>query len=137
MTGIGDQVRSRTVDTVLGTGTPVMFWPSLLMTGDMWRGVADHLVARSQVVLVDPPGHGGGQPLTDMFTFGDCARCVVDILDSLGVEQAHFVGNSWGGMIGANFAATNPDRIGRAVLMNCRRAVPVSVKKLDLRCCFG
>lgn len=119
MTGIGDQLRSRTVDTVLEAGTPVMFWPSLLMTGDMWRGVADHLVARSQVVLVDPPGHGGGQPLTDMFTFGDCARCVVDILDSLGVEQAHFVGNSWGGMIGATFAATNPDRIGRAVLMNC------------------
>ena len=89
------------------------------MTGDMWHGVADGLVARRQVVLVDPPGHGGSQPLTDMFTFGDCARCVVDILDGLGIDRAHFVGNSWGGMIGATFAATYPERIGRAVLMNC------------------
>lgn len=123
MTGI----REQTVDTVLGTlriqvagsGAPIVFWPSLLMTGEMWHGVADHLVARSQVILVDPPGHGGSQPLTDMFTFDDCARCVVDIIDALGLDQAHFVGNSWGGMIGATFAATHPERIGRAVLMNC------------------
>jgi 3-oxoadipate enol-lactonase len=127
MTGIGDQLREQTVDTVLGavrlqvggSGAPIVFWPSLLMTGDMWHGVADDLVARSQVILVDPPGHGGSQPLTDMFTFNDCARCVVDILDGLGIDRAHFVGNSWGGMIGGTFAATYPDRIGRAVLMNC------------------
>jgi 3-oxoadipate enol-lactonase len=127
MTGIGDQLRQQTVNTVLGTvrvqvagtGAPIVLWPSLLMTGDMWRGVAGHLIARSQVVLVDPPGHGGSQPLTDMFSFADCARCVVDILDGLGLDRAHFVGNSWGGMIGATFAATYPDRIGRAVLMNC------------------
>jgi 3-oxoadipate enol-lactonase len=118
---------AQTVDTALGrvrlqvggSGEPIVFWPSLLMTGDMWHGVADGLVAHSQVILVDPPGQGGSQPLTGMFTFDDCARCVVDILDGLGVERAHFVGNSWGGMIGATFAATYPDRIGRAVLMNC------------------
>ena len=127
MTGIGDQLREQAVETALGTlrvqvggvGSPIVFWPSLLMTGDMWHAVADDLVARWQVVLVDPPGHGGSQPLTDMFTFGDCARCVVDILDGLGIDRAHFVGNSWGGMIGATFAATYPERIGRAVLMNC------------------
>jgi 3-oxoadipate enol-lactonase len=126
MTGIGDQLREQTVDTVLGrvrvqvggTGTPILFWPSLLMTGDMWHGVADGLVARSQVVLVDPPGQGGSQPLKGMFGFGDCACCVVDILDGLGLDRAHFVGNSWGGMIGGTFAACYPDRVGRAVLMN-------------------
>jgi 3-oxoadipate enol-lactonase len=126
MTGVGDQLREQTVDTVLGrvrvqvggTGTPIVFWPSLLMTGDMWHGVADGLIARSQVVLVDPPGQGGSQPLTGMFSFADCARCVADILDGLGLDRAHFVGNSWGGMIGGTFAASYPDRIGRAVLMN-------------------
>ena len=127
MTGISDQLHERTVDTALGrvrvqvggSGSPIVFWPSLLMTGDMWHGVADNLVARRQVILVDPPGQGGSQPLTQMFTFAECARCVVDILDGLGIDRAQFVGNSWGGMIGATFAATYPERIGRAVLMNC------------------
>jgi 3-oxoadipate enol-lactonase len=136
--GVNDQLRDQTVDTALGAvrvqvggaGEPILLWPSLLMTGDMWRGVADHLVQRSQVVLVDPPGHGGSQPLTDMFTFDDCARCVVDILDGLGLERAHFVGNSWGGMVGATVAATYPDRVGRAVLMNCTAGRAGSNQKL-------
>jgi 3-oxoadipate enol-lactonase len=127
MTSIGDQLREQTVDTALGrirlqiagSGSPIVFWPSLLMTGDMWHGVADGLVARRQVVLVDPPGQGGSQALTSLFSFDDCARCVVDILDGLGIDKAHFVGNSWGGMIGGTFAATYPERIGGAVLMNC------------------
>jgi 3-oxoadipate enol-lactonase len=127
MTSIGDQLREQTVDTVLGrirlqiggSGSPIVFWPSLLMTGDMWHGVADNLIARRQVILVDPPGQGGSQSLTDFFSFNDCARCVADILDGLGLDKVHFVGNSWGGMIGATFAATYPERIGRAVLMNC------------------
>jgi 3-oxoadipate enol-lactonase len=127
MTSIGEQLSERTVDTVLGrirlqvggSGSPIVLWPSLLMTGDMWHGVAAGLIANHQVVLVDPPGQGGSQPLTDYFNFDDCARCVANILDGLGLDRAHFVGNSWGGMIGATFAATYPERVGGAVLMNC------------------
>ncbi len=127
MTRISDQLHESTVDTALGrirvqvggSGQPILFWPSLLMTGDMWHGVAAELIDGHQVVLIDPPGQGGSQPLTGLFSFGDCARCVVDVLDGLGLERAHFVGNSWGGMIGGTFAATFPDRVGRAVLMNC------------------
>jgi 3-oxoadipate enol-lactonase len=104
---------------VRGTGQAMMFWPSLLMTGDMWAAQADHFSAEHQVILVDPPGFGGSQKLTAPFGFEDCARCIVDILDGLGIERTHFVGNSWGGMIGGTFAATYPDRIGAAVLMNC------------------
>ena len=40
-------------------------------------------------------------------------------MNGLGLHKAHFVGNSWGGMIGATFAARYPDRLDRAVLMNC------------------
>ena len=122
-------MRDVRVDTALGRlrlrvtgaeeGDTILFWPSLLMAGDMWAAQAEHFADRYRVVLIDPPGHGASEPLTDAFTFADCARCVVDVLDGLGIAKAHFVGNSWGGMIGATFAATYPDRILRAVLMNC------------------
>ena len=116
-----------TVDTALGrlgvqtrgSGEAMMFWPSLLMTGDMWAAHADHFADRARVILVDPPGHGRSQKLTRMFTFDECARCIADILDGLGIERTHYVGNSWGGMVGGTFAATYPDRIAHAVLMNC------------------
>jgi 3-oxoadipate enol-lactonase len=89
------------------------------MTGDMWAAQAEHFGAEHRVILVDPPGFGESQKLTAPFTFEDCARCIVDILDGLGVQRTHFVGNSWGGMIGGTFAATYPERVGSAVLMNC------------------
>ena len=110
------QVEGHQVDTVLGrvrvqvrgSGEAMMFWPSLLMTGDMWAAQADHFGTEHQVILVDPPGFGESQKLTAPFTFDDCARCIVDILDGLGVQRTHFVGNSWGGMIGGTFAADVP-----------------------------
>lgn len=102
-----------------GSGDAMLFWPSLLMTADMWAGQAAEFHDSAQVILVDPPGHGQSEKLSAPFTFEECATCVVDVLDGLGVERANFVGNSWGGMIGGTFAALHPDRIGRAVLMNC------------------
>lgn len=104
---------------VSGQGEAVVFWPSLLMTGDMWAAQAAEFGTTHRVVLVDPPGHGRSEKLTAPFSFTDCAGTVADILDGVGVERTHFVGNSWGGMIGGTFAALYPSRIGRAVLMNC------------------
>jgi 3-oxoadipate enol-lactonase len=130
---------SRLIDTVLGSvrvqvsggGEAIMFWPSLLMTGDMWAAQAAHFGTDHRVIMVDPPGFGESQKLTAPFTFDDCARCIVDILDGLGVQRAHFVGNSWGGMIGGTFAARNPDRIGSAVLMNCTASPAGRAQKIE------
>lgn len=108
-----------------------MFWPSLLMTGDMWAAQGDHFGGRCRVILVDPPGHGQSQKLTATFDFADCARCVVDILDALGEDRTHFVGNSWGGMIGGTFAATFPDRVGSAVLTNCTASPAGARQKIE------
>ncbi|WP_101950563.1 alpha/beta fold hydrolase [Mycobacterium sp. 3519A] len=130
---------TREVDTVLGkvhirtsgSGEPIMFWPSLLMTGDLWAAQADHFGADHQVILVDPPGFGKSQKLTAAFTFDQCARCIVDILDDLGLDRTHLVGNSWGGMIGGTFAATYPERIGSAVLMNCTGSAAGFAQKME------
>ena len=130
---------SRLIDTVLGSvrvrvsgsGEAMMFWPSLLMTGDMWAAQAAHFGTDHQVILVDPPGFGESKKLTAPFTFDDCARCIVDILDGLGLQRTHFVGNSWGGMIGGTFAARYPERIGSAVLMNCTASAAGTRQKLE------
>ena len=70
---------ARTVTTRLGrlrvqtagTGEAILFWPSLLMTGDMWAGQALEFQDGHQVILVDPPGHGGSEKLSGPFTFDE------------------------------------------------------------------
>jgi 3-oxoadipate enol-lactonase len=119
-------MEDRYVETVLGrirlrvdgNGPAMLFWPSLLMDGTLWAGQAAHFADRYQVVLVDPPGHGGSSPLDRGFGFDDCAQVILEIIDALGIDRVHVIGNSWGGMIGGTFAALHPDRIGVAVLMN-------------------
>ena len=130
-TGEVDTVLGRVHVRTSGSGEPMMFWPSLLMTGDMWAAQADAFGADHRVILVDPPGFGDSQKLTATFTFDECARCIVEILDGLGLDRTHFVGNSWGGMIGGTFAATYPDRIGSAVLMNCTGSPAGNRQKIE------
>ena len=71
-----------------GDGPAILFWPSLLMTGELWSAQVAHFAATHTVIAVDPPGHGASEPLTGPFTFDDCVGVLTAILDELGVEQA-------------------------------------------------
>ncbi|AXQ27800.1 alpha/beta fold hydrolase [Solimonas sp. K1W22B-7] len=118
---------------VAGQGPAILFWPSLLMDGSMWLAQARHFAAGHTVILVDSPGHGGSEALTRRFTFEECARCIVQVLDALGIGKTHIVGNSWGGMIGGTFAALYPERIGAAVLMNATASRAGLRQRLEFR----
>lgn len=114
-----------------GSGAPILFWASALMSAEMWDAQARHFLPKHQVVLVDPPGHGDSEPLKRVFTFDECAQCVVQILDALGIDRTYIVGSSWGGMIGGTFAARYPQRVRGAVLMNCSASTVGILQKIE------
>ncbi|MEU4313082.1 alpha/beta fold hydrolase [Nocardia sp. NPDC024068] len=113
---------------VTGTGPAMLLWPSLLMDHTLWDAQVAHFSARFTTIAVDPPGHGASTPLDRPFTFEQCAQGVGRILDTLEIERAHIVGNSWGAMIGATFCALYPERVLTAVLMN-GTASPAGVRQ--------
>ena len=127
------------VETVLGrirlrvdgSGPAMLFWPSLMMDGLLWKGQAEHFASRFCVVLVDPPGHGGSSPLNKPFTFDECAQVIVQLLDALEIDRTHLIGNSWGGMIGGTFAALHPSRVGISVLMNATASPAGTRQKIE------
>jgi pimeloyl-ACP methyl ester carboxylesterase len=45
------------------------------------------------------------------------ANQVVGLMDSLGIDKAHLVGNSFGGAIALRVATQQPERVGKLVLM--------------------
>jgi 3-oxoadipate enol-lactonase len=114
-----------------GVGPAMLMWPSLLMDARLWSAQVKHFSGRFRVIAVDPPGHGSSEALTKPFTFDECATVICEVLDHFGIDRAHVLGNSWGGMIGGTFAATYPDRVGVAVLMNATASPAPRGQKIE------
>ena len=71
-----------------------------------------------RVLAVDQPGFGGsdkGAIEGHFFTFA--ADKLAALLDELGIERVHLLGNSLGGGTATRFALELPERVGRLVLM--------------------
>src|SRR3981081_1460404 len=71
-----------------------------------------------RTLVVDQPGYGKyDKPQITGNSFPFAATALKDLLDELGIDQAHLVGNSLGGGTAVRFALENPERAGRLVLM--------------------
>jgi 3-oxoadipate enol-lactonase len=90
---------------------------SLGSTHRMWDANLAAVEQHFRVVRYDTRGHGDSPVPQAPYTIDDLADDVVALLDHLGVEKAHFVGLSLGGMTGMRLAARNPERVDRLVVL--------------------
>ena len=78
----------------------------------------DALAQRFRVIVPDLPGYGRSSRHIDQSDpFGDLAGAVRGLLDALGIDRAHLVGNSYGGAAALRLTLDRPDRVGRLILM--------------------
>ncbi len=84
-----------------------------------WRGVIPAFAAQFRCLAPDMVGFG----YTDCpdtiadFTMDVWVDHILGFLDALGIEKAHFIGNSFGGALTLALAARHPGRVGHIVLM--------------------
>ncbi len=76
-------------------------------------------LARSfRVIVPDMPGYGRSAKGVDRRDpFGYLADHIRGMLDALGIDRAHLVGNSYGGSCALRLALDTPQRVDRLVLM--------------------
>ena len=104
-----------------GTGAPVVL---LHGGGPGASGVSNYsrnieaLAQNFRVLVPDMPGYGRSAKGVDRNDpFGYLADHIRGMLDELGIERAHLVGNSYGGSCALRLALDNPQRVDRLVLM--------------------
>jgi 4,5:9,10-diseco-3-hydroxy-5,9,17-trioxoandrosta-1(10),2-diene-4-oate hydrolase len=69
-------------------------------------------------LAIDQPGFGrSDKPIEHPQYFTHSADAVAGLMDSLGIERAHFIGNSLGGGAAVRLALNHPGRAARLVLM--------------------
>ncbi|WP_329288632.1 alpha/beta fold hydrolase [Streptomyces pseudovenezuelae] len=76
------------------------------------------LAKEYRVVVPDLPGYGRTSKGIDRADpFGEVADRIRGLLDRLGLDKAHFVGNSLGGACALRLALDTPHRVDRMILM--------------------
>ncbi|AHV91623.1 3-oxoadipate enol-lactonase [Bordetella holmesii ATCC 51541] len=84
----------------------------------MWARQVPAFAKHFRVVRYDTRGHGRSSVPQGEYRFDQLAGDVVELLDHLGIERAHFCGLSMGGPTGLTLALDHASRIDRLVLCN-------------------
>ena len=102
---------------VAGSGPPVVFLHGA--GGLVWDPFLDALAAHHTVYAPEHPGLTAGEEdaISHLDNLWDLVLYYNDVLDALGVKSAALIGHSFGGMMAAELAANNPERVSKLVLM--------------------
>jgi pimeloyl-ACP methyl ester carboxylesterase len=112
---LGGQVHPRVL--VAGQGPPVVYLHGAM--GLQWDPFLGALAERHTVYAPEHPGITPGDPdaIKAVDNVWDLVLHYYDLFDELGLDAPAVVGHSFGGMIGAEVAATNSERVSRLVLL--------------------
>lgn len=101
-----------------GAGPPVLALHGLGGTKGSFLPTISALASRFHVIAVDLPGFGDSdKPLGAAYDARFFARSSIDLLDAIGLDRVHLIGNSLGGRIALEVALRQPDRINRLGLL--------------------
>jgi 3-oxoadipate enol-lactonase len=116
-------------------GAPWLVFSNSLMTNlSMWDDQAAALTNDFRVLRYDQRGHGGTDAPQGPYSFDTLTDDVVALFDALGIERAHFVGLSMGGMAAVALAENYPGRVDRIVPCDCGPAsTPQSAQQWEER----
>ncbi|MBV8770715.1 MAG: alpha/beta hydrolase [Deltaproteobacteria bacterium] len=88
--------------------------------GLVWDECLDRLANDFTVYAPEHPGTSEGDPnaIAHLDNVWDLILYYYEMFDQLGLEAPPLVGHSFGGMVAAELAATNPKRVSKLVLIN-------------------
>lgn len=103
---------AETVIMLHGSGPGASSWANFS------RNIEPLVAAGYRVVLMDSPGWSKSDPIVCRGSRSDLnATALKGLLDVLGLERVHILGNSMGGHSAVAFALSYPERVGKLVLM--------------------
>jgi len=100
---------------VAGEGKPLVYLHGA--GGLQWDGYLDQLSQHYKVYAPYHIGTGGSVGKDEVRDWWDLVLYYYELFDALGLETVDVIGHSFGGMVAAELASTNPDRVKNLVLV--------------------
>jgi len=102
--------------TEQGSGPPLLLVHGLMVTGEMFQPVIQHLATQHRLIIPDLRGHGRSQGFPPPYTAAQLASDLSHLLDHLNIESAAVFGYSQGGAIAQQFVLDHPQQCNRLIL---------------------
>ena len=115
---------------VAGNGPPAVYFHAA--GGPLWDGFLDALAERFTVYAPEHPGTSAGDPtaIEQVDDLWDLVLIYDEVFEALGLRSPVLLGQSFGGMMACELAATFPARVSKLVLLDpiglWREDVPVA-----------
>lgn len=102
---------------VAGEGAPLLIISGLSADRAFWSFARPHLTGLRSVAF-DNRDIGASSQAPASYRVADMARDALAVLNAAGLERAHVLGHSMGGLIAQELALVAPERVDRLVLCN-------------------
>lgn len=99
-----------------GEGEPLVLVMGLGGSGRAWWRLLRNLPPTVRAITLDNRGTGDSDPVRGRLTMEELVGDVLCVMDSAGVERAHLLGVSMGGMVVQRLALDHRDRVASLVL---------------------
>jgi pimeloyl-ACP methyl ester carboxylesterase len=106
-----------------GSGDPLLLVMGLAADSTAWMFQLPELSKHYRTIVFDNRGVGRSTKPPGPYSIHQMADDAVGLLDSLGVERAHVVGVSMGGMIAQELVLRHPERV-RGLVLACTYPEP-------------
>lgn len=100
-----------------GDGVPVLLIHGFGGDLDNWLFNIDAIAEKAPVYALDLPGHGQSVKAVSNPDLETMVSTVIQLMDHLKLDKAHLAGHSMGGLVAAQAAISNPDRVASISLI--------------------
>lgn len=102
---------------VVQTEMPLVLVHGLVVSGRYLLPTANLFSGITKVVVPDLPGYGKSKQPGRVAGPGGLAAALVELMDAMHLDRAHFLGNSYGCQILTELAICHPNRVARLVFV--------------------
>jgi len=103
---------------VRGDGQPLIMIAGFATAQNAWFPLVRAFSKHYRVVTFDNRGIGGSDKPTGPYSTKMMAGDTIALMDHLGIDRAHILGGSMGGMIAQHIAIDHPQRVDKLILFS-------------------
>jgi len=104
--------------TIRGDGQPLIAITGFASAQNTLFNLAHTFAKHYRVITFDNRGIGGSDKPTGPYSIRMMAEDTIGLMNVLGLEKAHFLGGSMGGMIAQHIAIDHPQKVDKLALFN-------------------